>query len=78
MGYAGGINNVRYDGMPARLHEGEMVLTKEKADAYRNGMAGGINISFAGANFNVRQESDIQKIASALADAVYSARGRGA
>lgn len=74
IGYAGGLDNVRYDGMPARLHEGEMVLTKEKADAYRNGMAGGNGVLITGNTFNVRQDSDIEAIASAIADKVYSKR----
>lgn len=78
IGYAGGLDNVRYDGMPARLHEGEMVLTKEKADAYRNGENGGKGVNITIQNMTVRQDSDIEAIASAIADKVHSARERGA
>ncbi|NNU88679.1 hypothetical protein ETC04_16475 [Geobacillus sp. MR] len=66
-GYAGGINYVPYDGMPAILHRGEKVLPRGEADEYRRnkGRAGGVTINIA--NMQVRQESDIQKIAYELA-----------
>lgn len=78
IGYAGGLARVPYDGMMARVHEGERILTKEQNDAYNAGMTGGNGVLITGNTFNVRQDSDIEAIASAIADKVYSAAGRGA
>ena len=78
LGYAGGLARVPYDGMPARLHEGERVLTKEQNDAYNAGMAGGNGVLITGNTFNVRQDSDIEAIANVLAEKVHSARSGGA
>jgi len=66
-GFNGGIDYVPYNSMPARLHRGEMVLTRGEADAYRKGRTGGVNVTISGNTFNVRQDSDIQKIAYELA-----------
>jgi hypothetical protein len=62
----GGLNRVPYDGYTASLHRGEMILPRGEADNYRNGSGGG-GITISGNTFNVRQESDIQKIAYELA-----------
>lgn len=43
-GYASGLNYVPYDNYLARLHEGEMVLTRAQANAVRSGQAGGGNV----------------------------------
>ena len=43
--FATGLNYVPYDNFKAALHEGEMVLPKEEAGRYRDGTAGGINIT---------------------------------
>ncbi|AZU61078.1 hypothetical protein [Neobacillus mesonae] len=68
MSYAGGLARVPYNSYPALLHKNERVLTAEEAQEYNAGKSGKtVNVSFAGANFNVRQESDIQKIAYELA-----------
>lgn len=40
-GFAKGLDYVPYDNYLARLHEGEMVLTKAQANAYRGGQTGG-------------------------------------
>lgn len=40
-GYAKGLDYVPYDNYLARLHEGEMVLTKQQANAVRSGKTGG-------------------------------------
>lgn len=40
-GYATGLDYVPRDNFIARLHEGEMVLTKAQANAYRGGQTGG-------------------------------------
>ena len=45
-GFATGLDYVPYDNFVARLHEGEMVLTKAQANALRGGsMAGGVVIN---------------------------------
>lgn len=76
-GHKGGLDRVPYDGYVARLHEGERIQTRDEADATRNGSgASGVNITIQ--NMTVRQDSDIEAIASAIADKVHSARGRGA
>jgi hypothetical protein len=67
-GYSAGLNYVPYDNFPARLHRGEMVLTRHEADEYRKGRAnggGGVTINIE--SMHVRQESDIKKIAYDLA-----------
>ncbi|EGG36571.1 hypothetical protein [Paenibacillus sp. HGF5] len=72
VGFNGGIRNVPYNNMPARLHAGEAVLTREEAKRWRgeSGANGGssarpftINIS----SMVVREEADIEKIAGGLA-----------
>lgn len=64
----GGLSYVPKNNYAANLHKGEMVLNKVEADKYRNNAGSkSVNVSFAGANFHVRQESDIQKIAYELA-----------
>ena len=40
-GHKSGLDYVPYDNYLARLHEGEMVLTRSQANAYRNGQTGG-------------------------------------
>lgn len=66
--YNGGINYVPYDGMPAILHRGEKVLPRGEANEYRRNkerVGNGVTINIA--NMQVRQESDIKKIAHELA-----------
>lgn len=66
--HASGLSRVPYNGYQATLHRGERILTPEEAQDYNAGNGRKtVNVSFAGANFNVRQESDIQKIAYELA-----------
>ncbi|WP_054955051.1 phage tail tape measure protein [Paenibacillus dakarensis] len=71
-GFSGGINNVPYNGMIARLHKGEEVLTREESKRYRgengaNGTGGSRPVVISGNNFYVREEADIEKIAKRLA-----------
>lgn len=75
-GYAGGLSRVGYNGMPARLHKDEMVLDKASADEYRasRGGNGGGGVTVTGNTFNVRQESDIDAIAKALASQAWGMR----
>lgn len=63
-----GLNRVPYDDYPALLHEGERVLTASQAreqDAAKAPASGG-QIVITGNSFSVRDDSDIQKIASEL------------
>lgn len=61
---AWGLDRVPYDGYPALLHEGERVLTAREAREERQ--ATGVNVSFDGANFTVREEADVQRIAEEI------------
>lgn len=44
-GFATGLSYVPYDNFVARLHEGEMVLTKAQANALRGGSSGGVVVN---------------------------------
>ena len=60
-----GSGRIARDGTVRTLHEGEKVLTKQEANRYENGQnSSGINIVVNG--LTVREESDINKIASQL------------
>ncbi|WP_339273711.1 phage tail tape measure protein [Paenibacillus sp. FSL W8-0426] len=67
IGFSGGLDNVPYNNYPARLHEGEMVLTSAEARAYRQGNGGSPSVVITGNTFNVRSDGDIEAIANALA-----------
>jgi hypothetical protein len=78
-GYYHGLSYVPYDGMIARLHRGEMVLTRKEAEEYRKGHAGGAkSVVITGNTFVVREEADIRKIAHQLADLLAEAEANGA
>lgn len=70
-GYYHGLDNVPYDNMPVRVHRNEMILPAQEAQQYREAKSNGgsganmpiINI----AKMEVREESDIQKVAYELA-----------
>lgn len=73
-GHAGGLDRVPYNGYASILHRDEMVLTRTEAQEYREsgggrGRSGG-QVVVTGNNFYVRDESDIDKIASKLARAL--------
>ncbi|MBP3929230.1 MAG: hypothetical protein J6D47_06615, partial [Peptostreptococcaceae bacterium] len=60
-----GSGRIARDGTIRTLHEGEKVLTKRETDAYLKGQnTQGVNITING--LTVREESDINKIASQL------------
>ena len=62
--HAFGLSYVPYDNYPALLHQGERVQTAAEA---RQKSGGGAKVSFAGAVFNVRQDSDIDAIVDKIA-----------
>lgn len=57
-----GMSYVPYDNYPALLHQGERVMTAAEVRAEK----GGGNITVTGNSFVVREEADIQKIASEI------------
>lgn len=61
-----GLSYVPYDNYPARLHEGERVLTAAEARAYKGG-GSGVNITITGNDFVIREDADVDRIASELA-----------
>ncbi len=69
--YAFGLNAAPYEGFPALLHQGERVQSPES----RNGS--GINVTIQVGEMHIRQESDIDAIAEALAERLETAMLRG-
>ena len=69
--HAGGLSYVPYNGYPARLHEGERVLTAEENRAFSSGTGGGVVIT--GNSFTVRQDSDIEAIGEAIYQRILKA-----
>ncbi|MEF2967468.1 phage tail tape measure protein [Paenibacillus sp. M1] len=72
-----GMDYVPYDGMVARLHKGERIMTASENREFSQGGGGGAGgpISITGNTFHVRQESDIDAIARALAREIKAAGG---
>jgi len=62
-----GLSYVPYNGYPSILHEGEQVLTASEARQRRTGKSTP-SVTVTGNVFNVRQDSDIDAIAEALAN----------
>lgn len=68
-----GSGRIAKDGTIRTLHEGEKVLTKRETDAYLKGNnAQGFNITVNG--LTVREEADIDKIASAMVRKIKEAK----
>ncbi|WMJ84463.1 hypothetical protein ACS3UN_07075 [Oscillospiraceae bacterium LTW-04] len=74
--HATGLSYVPYDGYVAELHQGERVLTADEARGY--GQEGGVTIAKLADTIIVREEADIDKIATALHRKIQrEKRGRG-
>ena len=67
-----GIDRVPYDGFSATLHEGERVLTAAQARAQDS--AGGGQIIISGNQFMVREDADIDRIATELYHKIADAK----
>lgn len=67
---ADGLTYVPYNGYPARLHEGERVLTASEARGYGKGT----NVSVTVNGLTVREEADVERIAETLAQKISEAR----
>ena len=61
-----GMQRVPYDGYHAVLHQGEAVLPRRDADQWRKGKSDSPNISIVMNGTVIREETDINKVASAL------------
>jgi len=74
--HAFGLNYVPWDEYPALLHQGERVLTAAEARTMDRG-GGNVSVTVTGNEFVVRQDSDIDEIAAALAQKLRAALLRG-
>ena len=75
--FAFGLNAVPYDGFPALLHQGERVLTAAEARTVDRGGGGAVSVTISGNEFHVREDSDVDAIAEALAQKLRAAMLRG-
>lgn len=64
--HAFGLNYVPYNDYVTRLHEGEMVLTKQEANKYRSKNGANMNIGKLADTIVIREDADIDKITSKL------------
>ena len=68
--HADGLTYVPYNGYPARLHEGERVLTASEARGYGKGT----NVSVTVNGLTVREDADVDRIAEVLAQRISEAK----
>lgn len=71
-----GESYVPRNGMMYRLHQGERVLTKKENRQFAKGTGGGVTINLNGTT--IREDADVDKLASALARKIYLAGEAGA
>lgn len=76
-GHASGLARVPYDNYPARLHQGETVLSRREADEYRNNTSGGITFAKLADTIIVREEADIDKIIRGINRKIRLAKAGG-
>lgn len=69
-GHAAGLSYVPYNDYPARLHEGERVLTASENLSY----GAGANVSVVVNGLTVREEADVDRVAEVLARKISEAR----
>lgn len=75
--YAVGLDYVPYDEFPALLHQGERVLTAAEARTMDRGGGEAVSVTISGNEFHVREDSDMDAIAEALAQKIRAAMLRG-
>ncbi len=68
--HADGLSYVPYNGYPARLHEGERVLTASEARGYGQGVSVSVTVN----GLTVREEADVDRIAETLAQKLSEAK----
>ncbi len=68
--HADGLTYVPYNGYPARLHEGERVLTASENRSYGQGTSVSVTVN----GLTVREEADVERIAETLAQKISEAR----
>ena len=68
-----GIDYVPYDNFPALLHQGERVQTAVEARSERRSPA----ITITGNSFSIREDADVDRVASALLQKIELAERRG-
>ncbi len=71
--WAVGIGYVPYDNFPALLHQGERVQTAVEARSERRSPA----ITITGNSFSIREDADVDRVASALLQKIELAERRG-
>ena len=71
-----GLDYVPYDEFPALLHQGERVKTAAEARMEDRG-GGSISVTVTGNQFHVREDSDVDAVAEALAEKLQAAVLRG-
>lgn len=76
-GHASGLARVPYDNYPARLHQGERVLSRREADEYRNNTKNGVTFAKLADTIIVREEADIDKIIRGINRKIRLAKAGG-
>ena len=61
-----GQRTIPYDNFPIRAHQGEMLLPRREADNYKKGKTEKPNISIVMNGTVIREDADIERMASEL------------